>query len=62
MGGKPPKLDIEDIYPQLRDDEVSNGGNNLIKWRDTSERMRKQLIAAGLFEENGKPRGYNPHS
>ena len=61
MGGKAPKLSIEDIYPQLSENKRLTG-NNLIKWDETPERMRKQLIMAGLYDEDGNPQGYNPHA
>ena len=59
MGGKPPKLSMEDIYPQLSEKKRLTG-NNFIKWDETPERMRKQLIMAGLYDEDGNPQGYNP--
>jgi hypothetical protein len=61
MGGKAPSLSLEDIYPQLSV-RRKNTGNNLIKWDETPERMRQQLIMTGLYDEDGNPQGYNPHS
>ncbi len=61
MGGKAPSLSMEDIYPQLSV-KRKNTGNNLIKWDETPERMRQQLIMTGLYDEDGNPQGYNPHS
>jgi hypothetical protein len=61
MGGKAPKLSLDDIYPQLSL-KRKNNGKNLIKWEDTPDRMKKQLIMTGLFDEDGNPQGYNPHS
>jgi hypothetical protein len=61
MGGKAPKLSLDDIYPQLSL-KRRNNGKNLIKWEDTPDRMKKQLIMTGLFDEDGNPQGYNPHS
>ncbi len=60
MGGKAPSLSLEDIYPQLSA-RRKNTGNNLIKWDETPERMRQQLIMTGLYDEDGNPQGYNPH-
>ena len=62
MGGKPPELTMEDIYPQLGEGKKKDNGNNLIKWESTPDRMKKQLIAAGLYDEDGTPKGYNPHA
>jgi hypothetical protein len=62
MGGKPPKLSIEDIYPQLSERRKNNTGNNLIKWDSTPERIKNQLIMTGLYDEYGNPQGYNPHT
>ena len=62
VGGKPPNNTAEDIYPQLSySDKPLRGGNNLVKWERTDERMRQQLIAAGLFTEDGDPIANNPH-
>ena len=63
MGGKPKKLSADDIYPQLSyTSKKTRGANQLVDWDRTEERIQKQLIAAGLFTEEGDPVGYNPHS
>lgn len=59
-GGKPKDTNPDDIYPQLAY-KKKRPGNNLIDWDKTPERLRKEFVAAGLFTEDGMPKGYNPH-
>ena len=63
VGGKPQKLSPDDIYPQLSySKKKKRHGNNAVNWDNTSPHIREQLIAQGLFTEEGDPVGYNPHS
>ena len=63
VGGKPQKLTPEDIYPQLSySKKKKRHGNNAVNWDTTPPHIREQLIAQGLFTEEGDPKGYNPHS
>ena len=63
MGGKAQNNTVEDIYPQLSySNKKKRHGNNLVNWDKTPERTKLQLIAAGLYTEDGEPTGYNPHS
>ena len=63
-GGKPPKLNLDDIYPQLgepKKNKRKKSANALVDWDRTPDRLKKEFIAAGLFDEEGNPKGYNPH-
>ena len=63
MGGKPNGNTVEDIYPQLSySKKKKRHGNTLVNWDKTPEHTKLQLIAAGLYTEDGEPKGYNPHS
>ena len=63
VGGKPQKLSPDDIYPQLSySNKKKRHGNNLVNWDKTPPHLKEQLIAQGLFTEEGDPIGYNPHS
>ena len=63
MGGKPKGDSVTDIYPQLSySTKKKRHGNNSVNWDKTPSRIREQLIGAGLFTEDGDPKGYNPHS
>ena len=62
MGGKPQKQTVQDIYPQLSySKNKKRPGNNSVNWETTPDRIREQLIGAGLFTEEGESKGYNPH-
>jgi hypothetical protein len=64
-GGKPPKLEMGDIYPQLLSPTKKNrrkrSANSLVDWDNTPEHLQKELIQEGLYDEDGNPMGYNPH-
>lgn len=64
VGGKPPQHTIEDIYPQLSYSrkKKKRTGNNLVDWDNTPDQLKKQFISAGLFDEEGNPKGFNPHT
>ena len=60
MGGKPAKLKIEEIYPQLtlpkdKEGKVRPQGNYAVDWDSSSERERQQLTLAGIYDEDGIP-------
>ena len=61
MGGKPKETSVTDIYPQLSYGESTSNGNNAINWNTIDDRLKSELVAAGLYTEEGNPRGYNPH-
>ena len=63
MGGKAQNNTVEDIYPQLSySTKKKRHGNNAVNWDNTPAHIKEQLIATGLFTEDGDPVGYNPHS
>ena len=65
VGGKPKDLSPDDIYPQLSykaTKKKRHGGNNAVDWDKTPPHIQRDLIATGLFTEEGDPVGYNPHS
>ena len=63
MGGKAQNNTVEDIYPQLSYSKNNKRhGNVAVKWDQTPDRIKRQLIGAGLYTEDGDPLGYNPHS
>ena len=63
VGGKSQDLSPDDIYPQLSySTKKKRHGNNAVNWSKTPPHIREQLIAQGLFTEEGDPVGYNPHS
>lgn len=64
MGGKSQDISVTDIYPQLSYEEITPGSgnrNNAVNWSKTDDRVRQELVDAGLYTEDGQPRGYNPH-
>ncbi len=58
-GGSVDEMSADDIYPQLSYEETEESaapaGNNAVKWAKTPEHLRKQLVATGLFTEDGVP-------
>lgn len=58
-GDKVTPMEADELYPQLsyEDGEISDApkGNNAIKWSNTPEHLRKQLVETGLFTEDGVP-------
>lgn len=62
MGGKPKKLSVTDIYPQLDYNNKKKHGKYAVDWDKTPEHLRKELIDAGIYSEEGEPlRSVNPH-
>ncbi len=62
MGGKPIKLKIEEIYPQLaipnvksEEGQIRPQGNYAVDWDSSSEREKQQLTLAGIYDEDGIP-------
>jgi len=61
--GKSKELGVEDIYPQLayseetKESKKNDSGNSLVKWADTPDHLKQQLISTGLFTEDGTPVG-----
>ena len=63
MGGKVQNSTVADIYPQLSySNKKKRHSNQAVDWDNTQEHIKVQLIAAGLYTDEGDPKGYNPHS
>ena len=61
--GEKKAITAEDFYPQLSySNKKKRHSNQLVNWETTEERLRVQLIEAGLYTEEGDPVGYNPNS
>lgn len=54
VGGKPKKMTPADIYPQLSHDGIDRS-NRAVDWDNIPDHTKRELIAFGMYTEDGEP-------